>query len=321
MSRKIILFIFSLFISGFCLSDYVEKTDFLLGTVIQIKIEKIKDSNKILNSAFELVKDLEYKFSIFKDESEVSKLNKYKKLKVSTDLLDVIKKAIYISEITDGAFDITCRPIINLYREKSKENELPTKREIEEILGNVGCRRIKIRDNFVILSDSMEIDLGGIAKGYIVDRVFQFLKLNGIKNGLVNAGGDIYCWGLNEKKRDWKIGIENPFEENKIIGIFEIKNKGIATSGNYKRYLEIKNKKIGHIINPKTGLPVNGNIISVTVIAPNCTTADGLATGIFVLGIEKGLKIINELPHIECLIIDKEGEIYKSSKFPKLSLN
>jgi len=319
MSRKIFLFLFSFFVFASPFNKFVERTEFLLGTVIQIKIEKVKDSDKILNSAFELIKNFEDRFSIFKQESEISKLNKYKKLKVSSDLLNVIKKAIYISEITDGAFDITCKPIIDLYKEKSKENKTPAEKEIEEVLKNVGWRKIKIKDDFVILSDNMEIDLGGIAKGYIVDKTFQFLKSNGIKNGLINAGGDIYCWGFNEKGEKWKIGIENPFEEGKIIGIFEITDKGIATSGNYKRYLEIKKKKIGHIINPKTGLPTGENIASVTVIANDCTIADGFATGIFVLGIEKGLKVINKLKDVECLIIDKNRKIYTSSGFPKFS--
>jgi thiamine biosynthesis lipoprotein len=319
MSRKIFLFLFFFFVFASPFNKFVERTEFLLGTVIQIKIEKVKDSDKILNSAFELIKNFEDRFSIFKQESEISKLNKYKKLKVSSDLLNVIKKAIYISEITDGAFDITCKPIIDLYKEKSKENKTPAEKEIEEVLKNVGWRKIKIKDDFVILSDNMEIDLGGIAKGYIVDKTFQFLKSNGIKNGLINAGGDIYCWGFNEKGEKWKIGIENPFEESKIIGIFEITDKGIATSGNYKRYLEIKKKKIGHIINPRTGLPTGENIASVTVIANDCTIADGFATGIFVLGIEKGLKVINKLKDVECLIIDKNGKIYTSSGFPKFS--
>jgi thiamine biosynthesis lipoprotein len=320
MSRKIFLFILFLSPFVFSLNDFVEKTEFLLDTVIQIKIEKTKDSEKILNSSFDLIKTLENKFSIFKEESEVSKLNKYKKLKASNEFLQLIKRAIYISEITDGAFDITCKPIIDLYKTKSKEKKVPSKEEIEKVLKKVGWKKIQIKEDLIILPEEMEIDLGGIAKGYIVDKVVEFLKAKGIKNGIVNAGGDLYCWGLKRGKK-WTIGIENPFEENKIIGIFEITDRGVATSGNYKRYLKIKNKKIGHIINPKTGLPAGEDIVSTTIIAPDCTIADGFATGIFVLGIEKGLKIINKLQGVECLIIDINGKIYKSSQFPKLSLN
>jgi len=318
---KIFSTIFTIFyfLNFFCFSqsiNFLNKTEFLIDTFFEIKIEKVKDGEKILNEAVELVKNLENKLSIFKEDSEVSKLNKNKKYKVSDEVIYVIKKAIYVSEITDGTFDITCKPLIDLYKEKSKENKFPLDREIKESLKRVGWKKIKIKGNTIILLNDAEVDLSGIAKGYIVDKVYEFLKTKGIKNGLINAGGDIYCWGNNPEGKKWILGIEDPFEEEKIIGSFKITNKGIATSGNYKRYLKIKNKKIGHIVNPKTGLPVNEILISVTVIAPDCTTADGLATGIFVLGVEEGLNLVNKLKDIECLIVDKNGKIHKSQNFP-----
>lgn len=297
---------------------FLEKKEFLLDTIFEIKIEDVKNGEEILNEAFEIVKNLENKLSIFKENSEISQLNKYKKYKLSREAIEVIKKSKYISEITEGAFDITCKPIIDLYKKKSKENKFPTGKEIEEVLKRVNWKKIEFKDDYVILPDGFEIDLGGIAKGYIVDKVTEFLKSKGIKNGLINGGGDIYCWGLNKEKKRWKIGIENPFEEGEIIGVFEITERGIATSGNYKRYLKIKNKKVGHIVNPKTGKPVEEIPVSVTVIAPDCTTADGFATGIFVLGIERGLKIANKSGNIDCLIIDKDKRIYKSSNFPQI---
>ncbi|MCM8818645.1 MAG: FAD:protein FMN transferase [Candidatus Omnitrophica bacterium] len=300
---------------------FIEKKEFFLDTIFEIKIEESKNGEEILNLSFELVKNLENKLSIYKEESEVSKLNKYKRYNVSSEVLEVIKKSIYISEITDGAFDITCKPIIFLYKKKFKENQIPTEKEIKEVLKKVGWKNIKIEGNEVILEKEAEIDLGGIAKGYIVDKVSEFLKSKGIKNGLVNGGGDLYCWGTNPEKKKWKIGIEDPFEENKLIGNFMITERGIATSGNYKRYLKIKNQKIGHIVNPKTGVPVEEIPVSVTVIASNCTIADGFATGIFVLGIEKGLDLVNKNKGIECLIIDKDKKIYKSSNFPNFTGN
>ncbi|MCM8767286.1 MAG: FAD:protein FMN transferase [Candidatus Omnitrophica bacterium] len=298
------------------IENFVSKTEFLLDTIFNIKIEKVENSDEILNQAVGLVKKLEDKLSIFKEDSEVSKLNRNKKYKVSDEVLEVIKRSIYISEITNGAFDITCKKIIDLYKNKRKQNILPTEKEIKKILDETGWKKIKVKGNEIFLSNQVEIDLGGIAKGFIVDKVADFLKSKGIKNGIINAGGDIYCWGVNQENKKWKIGIEDPFETEKIIGIFEITDKGIATSGNYKRFINIKEKKIGHIINPKTGLPVENNVMSVTVIAPDCTTADGLATGIFVLGIENGLNLVNNLKDIECLIIDKNKKIYKSKNFP-----
>ncbi len=311
-----LIFIFFYYLSFSEILNFLNRKEILLDTIFEIKIENVKNAEKLLNESFNLVKNLESRLSIFKEESEISILNKYKKYKVSPEVFEVIKKAIYVSEITEGAFDITCKPIIDLYKAKSKLNEIPSKKEIEEVLKKVGWEKIKIKGDLILLPDGMEIDLGGIAKGYIVDKVAEFLKSNGVKNGIINAGGDIYCWGTNPEKKKWKIGIENPFEEEKIIESFEITDRGIATSGNYKRYLKIKNKKIGHIVNPKTGLPAEKIPVSVTVIAPDCTTADGLATGIFVLGIKKGLKLVNNLKNTECLIIDKNRKIYKSANFP-----
>ncbi|MCS7180008.1 MAG: FAD:protein FMN transferase [bacterium] len=317
MKNKILLFF--IIQNLFCFSKdlvFINKTEFLLDTFFEIKIENSKNSEKFIEEGFELAKKLEEKLSIFKEKSEVSMLNKEKILKVSPEVLEVIKKSIYISKITEGAFDITCKPLIDLYKKKSKKGTLPTEKEIKETIRKIGWEKIRIDGDRIILDKEMEIDLGGIAKGFIVDKVSEFFKKCGIKNGLINAGGEIYCWGLNEKKKKWKIGIENPFEEGGIIESFTLTDKGIATSGNYKRYLKLKDKKIGHIFNPKTGLPVEEIPVSVTVIASYCTIADGLATGIFVLGIEKGINIVENLENVECLIIDKNKKIYKSSKFP-----
>ncbi|MCM8772881.1 MAG: FAD:protein FMN transferase [Candidatus Omnitrophica bacterium] len=297
-------------------TTFVEKTEFLLGTIFEIKIEKVKNDQKILDQTVEFIREMENKFSVFKRDSEVSKLNKLKKYKVSEDVLEVIKKAIEISKLTDGAFDITCKPLIDLYKLKSKKNQLPDEKEIKRVLKNIGWEKIKISEKEVILEKEMEIDLGGIAKGYIVDRVVEFLKNKGIKNGLVNAGGDIYCWGKNPEGEEWKIGIENPFKEGEIIAIFSITDRGIATSGNYKRFYKVKNLKIGHIVNPITGNIVFNSPVSVTVIGPNCTEADGLATGIFVLGVSKSLKLMNKLKNFEYFIIDRNGKIYMSPNFP-----
>lgn len=317
MSRKIFLIFFISQFFIFCENiQFKSKIEFSLGTIFEIKIEDIKNSEEILTSAFNLVKNLEEKFSIFKENSEISRLNKLKKINASEETVELIKKAIYISRITGGAFDITCKPVIDLYKRKLKENKLPSKEEIKEVLKKVGWKRIKIKGREIEIGKNMEIDLGGIAKGYIIDKVSEFLKSKGVKNGLVNGGGDIYCWGLNQNRKKWEIGIRNPFKKDKIIGTFKITEKGIATSGNYERYIKIKEKKIGHIVNPATGMPAENLCVSVTVIAPDCTTADGIATGIFVLGPEKGIELSQKIKEIEILIIDKNKKIYKTSQFP-----
>lgn len=293
----------------------ITETEIALGTYVEIKIEKKPESKKIIEEAFKKIKEFENKMSIFNPESEISLVNKNKKWKISDDTKQVILKAIEISKLTDGAFDITCKPLLDLYREAKKKNRPPSETEIKKVLKYVGWKKLKIDGNILILKKGMEIDLGGIAKGFIVDKIAEFLKKKGIKNGLINAGGDIYCFGLNPEGKYWKIGIRNPKERSKIIEVINLSGKGVATSGNYERYIKIKKEKFGHIVNPKTGKSTYNIPLSVTVIAPDCATADGLATGCFVLGVKKGLELLNRIKNVEGIIIDENMKIYRTKNF------
>ena len=314
--KKLFLFVVFLFLLENCYPEFISETRIALGTFFQIKIEKKNNSSEIINQAFKKVDELEDKLSVFREGSDVYKINKYKKATVSSETIEVIKRSFEISRITDGAFDITCKPLINLYKKCGKEKRLPSKKEIKETLKKINWKDVKITGNEIVLKKGMEIDLGGIAKGYIVDKIVEFLKMKGIKNGLVNAGGDIYCWGKNPEGKRWKIGIRNPFYKDRIIGKISLTEKGIATSGDYEQYIKIKGKKFSHIVNPKTGKTVQNFPVSLTVIAHNCTTADGLATGFFVSGIKKAVEIANKIKEVEVLIVDENKKVYKSKNFP-----
>ncbi|MFQ5835694.1 MAG: FAD:protein FMN transferase, partial [bacterium] len=159
----------------------------------------------------------------------------------------------------------------------------------------------------------MQIDLGGIAKGYAVDRAIESLRKNGIRRALVNAGGDLYALGSGPGKEKWQVGIQDPREEDKLLGIIKVKDVGVATSGDYRRYFTIEGRRFSHIVNPKTGQTVQDVPMSVTVIAPDATTADALATGVFVLGPQKGIELIESLPQVEGMIVS-EGMKRISSK-------
>lgn len=163
----------------------------------------------------------------------------------------------------------------------------------------------------------MKLDLGGIAKGYAVDKAIEVLKEKGVKNVLVNAGGDMYCLGEGPQGK-WKVGIQHPRKTREIVEVIEISNRGVATSGDYRRYYTILGKRFGHIINPSTGLPVEDIPTSVTIIASDAITADALATGVFVLGPAKGMELINVLPQIEAMIISEKMEILISNGWPDL---
>ena len=301
-------------------STFVSREEPALGTFVSITVEKSSNSEKILDGAFSLIRQLEKKFSVYIPDSELSQLNIKKKIEASDDLKYVIEKSIYISKITGGAFDITVLPLIKLYRVAEKRGMAPSDKEIRDIMQYTGYGKIKIKGNMIEIPDKTELDAGGIAKGYIVDRTAEFLKRQGMIGGLVNAGGDIYCFGENPEGRKWRIGIRDPFHKGRIIKTLYVSNCGVATSGDYERYLYIKGKKYGHIINPLTGRTVQDFPVSVTVIAPDATTADGLATAFFVLGAEKGLALADKLKDVGLFVIDGTGKSYESKNFSKFTL-
>jgi len=282
----------------------LKQTEMIMGTLVEITV--IPGNEKAIREAFEALKKVDLLMSTYKEDSEISILNREGKAQVSEETLEVIEDAIKFSNLTDGAFDITCRPLINLWKKAKKEEKVATEEEIEEAISLVGYQRIILEGNQIRLEKKgMQIDLGGIAKGYAVDKAIEALKKNGIKRALVNAGGDLYALGIDRQREKWQIGVQDPREEDKIIDIIKVKDKAVATSGDYRRYFTLEGKRFSHIVNPKTGLTVQDVPMSVTIIGPDATTTDALSTGVFVLGPEEGMKLIESLPEVEGMIISE----------------
>lgn len=282
----------------------LKQTEMIMGTLVEITV--IPGNEKAIREAFEALKKVDALMSTYKEDSEISILNREGKAQVSEETLEVIEDAIKFSNSTDGAFDITCRPLINLWKKAKKEEKVPTEEEIEEAISLVGYQRIILEGNQIRLEKKgMQIDLGGIAKGYAVDKAIEALKKNGIKRALVNAGGDLYALGTDPQGEKWQIGVQDPREEDKIIDIIKVKDRAVATSGDYRRYFTLEGKRFSHIVNPKTGLTVQDVPMSVTIIGPDATTTDALSTGVFVLGPEEGMKLIESLPEVEGMIISE----------------
>ena len=294
----------------------LKRTEMIMGTVVEITV--IPPNQEAIEEAFDAIKQVDQLMSTYKPESEVSILNRQGQNHVSLQTSRIIQEAIKFSEVTNGAFDITCRPLINLWKRAKKEEKIPTLKEIEEARSLVSYKKIILQGDLVKFQEpGMQIDLGGIAKGWAVDKAIQALKRRGVRAALVNAGGDLFALGKRGLWKKWDVGIQNPRDEEKILSTIEVSNRGVATSGDYRRYFTLEGRRFSHIVDPRTGETVEDVPMSVTVVAPDATTADALATGIFVLGPEKGMRLIESLPGIEGLIVSEGMRMDTSSGWSK----
>jgi thiamine biosynthesis lipoprotein len=192
--------------------------------------------------------------------------------------------------------------------------KIPSDNSIKKSVSKVGYKNIELDDantTVFLKLPGMKIGFGAIGKGYAADKTKTLLIENGVQSGIINAAGDMNTWGKQPNGEEWNIAITNPLNKNKVFAILPLKNGAVVTSGNYEKYITLKGKRYSHIIDPRTGYPSSG-IISVTVFAPKAELADALATSVFVMGIEVGLNRINQLPRIECVIINDEGHIFTS---------
>lgn len=277
------------------------ETRFLLDTVCTVTADCGDD---IINGAFSLCENLERTLSKTVTDSDVYKLNNTEGfVSVSDGTLKTVERALYYSDLSSGKFDITIAPVSALW--DFKNQVIPSKDEISEALQNVDYHSIEIK-NGEISSGTKQIDLGGIAKGYIADRATEYLKENGAKNALVNFGGNICMIG------EYNIGIQKPFDDS-VIASIALKDKCVVTSGIYERYIESDGKIYHHILDPKTGYGAENELASVTVIGEKALDCDALSTVCMLLGTESGMDIINNTADTEAVFIDRENNITLSS--------
>jgi thiamine biosynthesis lipoprotein len=289
-----------------------------MGTYYKIVIYSHKESiTSCLKQKIEVqLKIINQQMSLYSKSSEITKFNKADKNKtinISNDFYKVMTQAQKLYNLTDGAWDGTIRPLYELWsfdKSKKPDQKIPDSKDIDKWLKRTGFNKIIITDKTLTKKVSfLSLDLGSIAKGYGVDAIADLLKNFDFKTFFVEIGGEVYVAGLKNHKKKWNIGISNPNADNNInpYKVITLSDKAIATSGTYINYFEHKGKTYSHIINPKTGWPVNSSILSVTVIAENCMLADGLATGLMVMERQKGIDLVQSLENVECMIVIKQA--------------
>jgi len=280
----------------------------LMGTFVEVT----SPHKEAAGIVFTEIKRLENLLSKYNPDSEISKLNKSGSLEVSPEAFYIIKKSKEFWQKSNGAFDITMGPLVDLWGFTDKKYRLAKEEEIKRALELIGSDKIILNtDNNMVEFGipGMKLDLGAIAKGYALDCAVNELKKSGIKSCLINAGGQVYCLG-DKFAKPWKIAIKDP-RGRSAIGHLNLKDRSVATSGDYEQYFIKDNLRYCHILNPKTGYPASSGILSVTVIADNGLTADALATAIFVLGKAKGEALAKQFPHVEVRIAEEnEGKVF-----------
>ncbi|MFC0077855.1 FAD:protein FMN transferase [Flavobacterium procerum] len=277
-----------------------------------------KTANGNIELAAQEIRRIEKLLTTYKEDSQTNQINDNAGIgpvKVDLEVFSLIERAIGISSITQGAFDISYGSIDkSLWNFDKTMTSLPDAQTALKMVHLIDYRNIILdRENTTVFlkEKGMRIGFGGIGKGYAAEMAKQVLIKNNVKSGIINASGDLSAWGLQPNGQKWTIGVADPDAPNKAFSYMEISNKAVATSGNYEKFVTINGKKYSHTIDPKTGLPITG-IKSVTIIASNAEFADAMATPIAVMGIKAGLFLIDQIPDLHCIIIDDSNKIYTS---------
>lgn len=296
-----------------------KRTLSMLGSPFEMIVEAkdIPEADQYIDQAVAEVSRIENLISDWIPTTPISEVNKnagIKPVKVPKEVFDLVQRALRISELTSGAFDISYASMDKIWKFDGSMKKMPSADEIKNSVERVGYKKVILdQDNSTIFlkEEGMKLGLGGIGQGYIADKIKSLLVREGVKAGIVNISGDINTWGKQLNGEQWKIGVKNPLNKNKVFATFPLEDNAVETSGSYEKYVTFNGVRYSHIIDTRTGYPVRG-VISVTVFAKSCEFADALATGLFVLGVDVGIDLVNQLPGIGCIYVDDKGKIFNS---------
>ncbi len=306
--------VFTIIFLGFTCTDsrpIQSQTRFLMDTYCTIQVPGGIEVLTVIEKAFGRIEEIDAKFNALNPESPLYDFNNNNTPIVDEEIIALVQKALDVSKTSEGKFDITIFPLVELWGFYGESPSLPCQEKINDLLEIVGNRNLVIENGQLIKKkEEVKIDLGSIAKGYAIGEAKKVLERAGITSGLIDAGGDIYALGTNYGK-PWVIGIRNPRGDG-VVGALEASDMAVITSGDYERFFEKDGMKYHHILDPDTGYPAR-SMVSVTVISPDPALADAWSTALFILGKDKGLKIVDGLQAIQTFMITGDGEKIHSS--------
>lgn len=317
-----ILIILTMIIASSCNSKSdsnleLSRTGLEIGTVVSITLYGTEDES-IMDGVYNILKEIDNDFSLSIKSSTLNKINEnaaISPVSINDDLFNVIDKSLYYSDLSNGMFDISIEPLVALWGIGSDHAKVPTTDEIDSALAAIDYKNIILTDGHVAFNkESTKLDLGAIAKGYAADKIVSYLKDNKIERAIISLGGNVYALGSKSEDRKWNIGIQDPNENRgDIVGSIAVSDKSVVTSGLYERFFEEDGIRYHHILNPKTGNPIENNILGVSIISDKSIDGDALSTITFILGVEKGLELIDTLENVDAIFVTKDSNIYLSS--------
>ena len=301
-----------------------KRTTLLMGSRFDISIVA-KDSitaERNIDSVIHEISRIEFLISDWKPESQISEVNRnagIKAVKVDREVFDLAKRAIHLSEITGGAFDVSFAAMDRIWKFDGSMTKMPSAEAIKKSVEKVGFRNIildSVQSTIFLKIKGMKIGFGALGEGYAADKCRNMMLKKGILAGIVNGSGDMSTWGEHPNGSNWTIGMTNPFHKDELLAIVPLHNSAVVTSGSYEKFVVFNGKRYAHIINPVTGYPATG-LCSVTVFGPDAELANGFSTSIMVLGRDKGLKFINRFPKFSCVMFTDDGKVILSGNLSK----
>lgn len=292
-------------------APYQKVSDFIFGTTYNVIYQCDSDLSQGIRAELEKV---DHSLSPFNKTSVITAVNNNQEVVLDKMFLEVYEKAMEISADTDGAFDITVAPLVNAWGFGFKNDTKPTRRQVDSLKAFVGYQKVSLADGKIKKRDPrMMLDCSAIAKGYGTDVVARFLRSRGVKNFMVEIGGEIVTSGVNQSRVPWRVGVIKPTEDSLNVGhelqtTLNVTDIAMATSGNYRNFYYKGGKKFAHTVDPKTGYPVQHSILSATVLTKSCMIADAYATSFMVMGMERAKQVLERHPELQAYFIYDNGK-------------